>query len=222
MAPRQRGPSTRICAYCGKSGKPLSRDHVVPKCLYPASRHGSRIPRITVPACKECNGGWSDDEAHFRNIIMIAGDPNPAVRELWDGKAVPSFEHPDGRRRLADLFMQMVPVQVDGGPRYMVFPANDERVMRIVRKVVRGLCHFHGFLPPVGDHRVRCDVLRFEVPEEMLSAMHYSHSEEDIFRYRYALLDDAALHSCWLLTFFQRTHFIAGIVAEQAQSDQPQ
>jgi hypothetical protein len=32
------------------------------------------VPRITIPACLECNAGLVDDEAHFRNMMLIAGE----------------------------------------------------------------------------------------------------------------------------------------------------
>lgn len=39
-----------------------------------------------------CNRGWSDDEAHFRSVLLLAGEPNEAVQELWTTKTARSFE----------------------------------------------------------------------------------------------------------------------------------
>jgi hypothetical protein len=91
------------CAYCGKAATRLEREHVVPRCLYPASKRTSKVQLLTVSACTSCNRSWSDDEAHFRNVLLIAGEPSVAVRELWDIKAWPSFGKSDGERRLRDL-----------------------------------------------------------------------------------------------------------------------
>jgi len=85
------------CAYCG--GDASTDDHVVPRALYPPSKAKSRIQRITIDACEACNNGWSNDEPHFRNVLLVAGDPNPAVRELWEGKARRSFTYVDGLKR---------------------------------------------------------------------------------------------------------------------------
>src|SRR4051812_33325135 len=143
----------RLCAYCG-SAHAVTDDHVIPRALYPPSKAASRIRRITVPACLPCNNGWADDETHFRNIMLLSGHPTPVVRELWAGKVRRSFMYCDGGRRARDLVAQMVPVQTPQRERHMVYPGRDRRVVRIVRKVVRGLCHHHGLLPPVLDEQV--------------------------------------------------------------------
>lgn len=70
----------RLCAYCGVDGATV--DHVVSRALYLPSKAASCTPRITVPACAPCNTGWTDDEPHFRNVMMVADEPNAAVREL--------------------------------------------------------------------------------------------------------------------------------------------
>src|SRR6185369_2011463 len=98
------GPAITHCAYCGqlvrrKRGR--TRDHVFPASLYPPSKARSRVQRLTVPTCEDCNKSFSDDEAHFRNVIAIAGEPNPAVHEIW-AAVMRSFYQPDGRRRLED------------------------------------------------------------------------------------------------------------------------
>ena len=82
------------CAYCGEVAS--TDDHVVPRALYPPSKVTSRFQRITVDACQACNNGWSNDETHFRNVLLVAGDPNSAVRELWDGKTRRSFTYATG------------------------------------------------------------------------------------------------------------------------------
>lgn len=87
--------SKRRCAYCGSTNASTD-DHVVPTALYPHSKAGSRVQRITVPACLPCNKSWADDEVHFRNMLLISGDPNPVVRELWEGKTSRSFTQVDG------------------------------------------------------------------------------------------------------------------------------
>jgi len=144
---------------------------------------------------------------HFRNLLLVAGEATPTVRELWDGKARRSFGYSDGRRRIRDLVSQMVPVPTASGERHMVYPGRDERVMRIVRKVVRGLCHHHELLSPVADAQVWGDVQRFEIPPEFLAAMTSAHAEEDVLQYRFGVIDEPDIHSSWLLRFFERTPF---------------
>jgi hypothetical protein len=193
------------CAYCGNVAS--TDDHVVPRALYPPSLAASRFQRITVDACQACNNGWSDDEPHFRNVLLVAGDPNSAVRELWDGKTRRSFTYADGLKRVRDLAAQIEPVDTPEGARHMIYPARDERVLRIVRKIVRGLCHHHNLLSPVHDDQVVADIQRFQIPEEFLSEMTSAHAEEDVLQYRYGVVDEPEIHSGWLLNFYGRTPF---------------
>ena len=162
------------CAYCGHGAS--TTDHVIPRALYPPSRTASKVQRITVAACAACNEGWADDEPHFRNVLLVSGNPNPAVRELWEGKTLRSFTQVDGPKRVHDLATQIVPVKTPDGERHMIYPAKDERVLRIVRKVVRGLCHHHKLLSPVHDGQVMADIQRFLVPPELLSLMTVAHA----------------------------------------------
>lgn len=205
----------RLCAYCGDAAS--TDDHVVPKALYPPSKASSRVQRITVPACEACNRSWSDDEVHFRNVLLIAGESNAPVRELWESKARRSFRYADGSRRLRDLATQMVAVHTKEGERHMVFPGRDERVTRVVRKVIRGLCHHHRVLTAVSDGQVWVNVQQFEVPPAFLDEMTPRHVEEDVFKYRFVVAEEEGIHSCWLLNFYERRPFF-GIVFHSEQA----
>lgn len=202
------------CAYCGAPVLTRERDHVVPASLYPDSKAGSKVQRLTVPVCRACNKSWADDEAHFRNVILVAGEPNPSVHELWQTKTRRSFDEVDGRRRVLDIGTQMKPVEMVEGTRYKVYPARDDRVMRIIRKIVRGLCHHHG-VSPVQDRQVWADVLKYVIQPEFLDEMAHHHLEKDVFEYRYAVLKEHEIHSAWLLTFYERCTFIALVAPEE-------
>src|SRR5262245_41583340 len=116
----------KICAYCGTAFKGKGRDHVIPGGLYPASKATSRVQRLTVPAYGACNNAWSDDEAHFRNVLLLAGEQNDACRERWGTTARRSFrEQADGKRRVADLAARIVPVQTAAGERHKIYPGQD-------------------------------------------------------------------------------------------------
>lgn len=199
------------CAYCGVGGVRLEREHPIPRCLYPASLNPSSVQRITVPACAACNRGWSDDEAHFRNVLLVAGEPNDAVTELWEGKAARSFYEIDGRRRVTELFKQMIPVMVGDQKRWMIYPGKDERVIRVVRKIVRGLSSFHRIESAVQETRVWADVLKFRIPDYLMDSVTFYHREADILRYWYEAYDEGEISSSWLLTFFERRTFVATV-----------
>lgn len=185
-------------------------DHVVPRALYPESKRGSDIQRITVPACEACNRSWVDDEPHFRTVLLCCGDSSPIVNELWYGRTLRSFDQVDGVRRCRDVARQLVPVKVAGVNRHKVYPADDSRFMRVLRKVVRGLSHHHDVLTPVSDGQLWADVQRFPPPPEFVAGMTAGHADPDVLEYRWATLQgDEFVHSWWLLKFFGRTPFIA-------------
>jgi hypothetical protein len=102
-----------------------------------------RVQRITVPACGLCNAGWSDDEAHAKHVLLVAGQSNAPVEELWPSAWRAMTTADDARRRLLDVVAQLVPTVIDGRERHIIYPGRDERVMRVIRKIVRGLCHHH-------------------------------------------------------------------------------
>lgn len=204
-------PSPKACAYCGAKAEKLEREHAIPRCLYPKSKANSRVQRITVPSCGRCNRGWSDDEAHFRNVLLVAGAPNAAVQELWETTARRSFTQRDGKRRLLDLADQMIPAQVDGQDRWMIYPARDERVMRVLKKVIRGLSHFHGVESAVAEDRVWADVLKYQIPDELMAEVQFHHRERDVCEYWYEAYNEGEPSSVWFLRFFDRRVFVAAV-----------
>lgn len=182
--------------------------------MYPASKRNSRVPRLTVPACRDCNASWSDDEVHFRDVLVVAGPPNDSVRELWRTTVKRSFEKDDGRRRFIDLWEQLKAINTRRGERHQIFPANDDRFLRVLRKIIRGL-HFHHFRTAVSGELVGVNLLRYEVPQEFLDAMPIHHREQDILQYRYETFEafeDTPMRTAWLLTFFDNRNFAGWVL----------
>jgi hypothetical protein len=203
----------RPCAYCGTTEFDRERGHVVPACVYPPSLD-QRVQRITVPECTRCKTIWQDAETQFRNMMMIAGEPNAQIRELWEGPVIRSFDKPSGPRWLADLVEQFVPVETENGPRQKVYPGRDPRVMLVVRKIIRGLCHSEGAATAVDDRRVWADVMVHRLPEEYRGEMTWRQVGDQFFRYGFAVQNEAEydVHSVWSLTFFERREFF-GVVS---------
>jgi hypothetical protein len=191
------------------------KEHVIPAGFYPPSKAGSRVPRLTIPACSNCNGSWQDDEVHFRLVAVAAGEePNAVRQEIWTSKVRSSFEQPDGRRRASDVVALMRPVEIGGETRYKIYPAEDPRCLRVARKIVRGLSYHHRLRWPVADREVWADVLRFPIPSELLDELALEHRELDVFQYRYTMeTGHPLIESAWHLTFFERLTFIALVVA---------
>jgi len=203
------------CAYCGKAN-PETVDHVIPGCLYPASI-GSTVQRLTVPACEACNNSWSDDEAHFRTMMTLAGEANAVASELWKGKVARGFRAADGRRRFMDVWAHMKVVQTPTGERHKIFPASDARFIRVLRKIVRGLHYHHKLGHPVPDDLTGAGLLRYEVPEDITEAMPIHHFGRDVFEYQFETFDqfpDIPMRSGWLLTFLGNKRFAGWVWKE--------
>lgn len=204
------------CAYCGVAGVHLTRDHVVPRGLYPPEWEAGKIQVITVPACVSCNNEFSSDEPHFRTMLLLAGEPNDQVRKLWEAKAAPSFYNSfykmDGEKRVRALFDQIRPAFVEGQRRFKIYPANDQAVLRIIKKVVRGLSHYHDLESAVQESRVWADVLRFPIQGGFEDLYH--HRDPRIFLYFFDYCNDGEISSVWQLTFFENKKFIATVSAE--------
>ncbi|MGD0155306.1 MAG: hypothetical protein ABSB50_04365 [Terracidiphilus sp.] len=165
-----------------------------------------------MPECRACNDGWSDDETYFRGVLLLAGERNQPVDELWERKMVPSLDEVDGFRRASDLIERFVPVTVDGQERYMIYPGRDERVIRIIKKIVRGLSHHHRVEGGIDDSRIFADVLRYTFPDDLWKKGTFHRRGSDVFRYWFKKYEDEnekELSSLWALTFFDRREFIA-------------
>jgi hypothetical protein len=103
--------------------------------------------------------------------LALAGEPNEPRRELWETTIRRSFKEKDGVRRVRDLIEILRPVEIDGNGRHMVYPGQDDSVLRIVKKIIRGLCHHHGVVTAVSEKRIWADILKYQISEEFLSEM---------------------------------------------------
>lgn len=54
------------CGYCGKV-RPVTADHVIPKCLFPKPRPANLVK---VPACASCNNEKSKADAYLRDFLV--------------------------------------------------------------------------------------------------------------------------------------------------------
>ena len=111
---------SNICAYCGKPADTV--DHVIPKGLYPESIRSNSPQLLTVPACRECNESFSDDEEHFRNVITVMGEASGAVKELFNDKVHKSFVTGKSLRHFRQMVDMMKECQRPEGKRYLVYP----------------------------------------------------------------------------------------------------
>jgi hypothetical protein len=94
---------------------------------------------------------------------VLASAGNAPALEQFRGPILRSFEKPSGRRWLLDIWKQLIPIEIEEKPAFKVFPDRDPRLMLVVRKIIRELCHFHGLGTAIADDRVFARVLRWQI-----------------------------------------------------------
>jgi hypothetical protein len=207
------------CVYCGVEGQKLTRDHVFPRGLFPPVTTALKVQRLTVAACELCNNSFSDDEAHFRSVVTLAGHVTESTSRVFHEKVMRSFDGLDGRRRLFDLVELTERVTVDGEVRLKIYPARDERVLRVVRKCVIGLTYTHGLSSALPDIRVWADVLRYALPTDMEAELRFRGSEPEVVEYAFLEKPFEGIDVVWLIKFFRRATFIASVSSAESHPD---
>ena len=130
-------------------------------------------------------------------------------QELWETTINRSFNRFYGLKRVQDLIAIMKPSKIAYDEKFIIFPVKDKRVIRVIRKVVRGLCYYHKVVSPLSDERVWVDVLKYSFPQEFLKQMDYAHRERDIVEYRWGILNEEGISSVWIIKFFEQVTFIS-------------
>ena len=77
--------------------------------------------------------------------MLLAGEPGGNVNKLWE-VFQRSLKKSDGRRQLKDIILQLKLAKENN---YKIYPGQDERAIRIVKKVIRGLSHYHEIMTAV-------------------------------------------------------------------------
>lgn len=116
------------CVYCGVNPG-LTRDHIPLKSFirkpYPDNL-------LTVPACHECNNGYSKDEERFRLFIGGLCCHSPEADELFDG---PISRSMDRNPRLKNEMFGALGV----GDGRVYFEYDPWSINRVAVKIARGL-----------------------------------------------------------------------------------
>jgi hypothetical protein len=198
------------CAYCATKHFPREVGHVIPDCMYPTNMD-PKIQRRTVPECIQCKTIWQDAENQFRNLTVIPSyDKAPPAIEQWRGPIRRSFKKDSGERWFNDIVEQLVPVQTDDGIQVMLFPSEDSRVNLVVRKIVRGLCHYHKLGTAIADRRVVVDSHRETIPPGFYARFVEFDLGEDFCQYAFCDMrtDACKFHSVWVFCFYGHCKFV--------------
>jgi hypothetical protein len=207
----------KTCGYCGKSTGPSGAgEHVLPSCFYP-DLTDPKIQCAKIPACQGCNKSFEKDEAHLKTMLVMCGpESTPARRQLWEG-SVRSFDRPGhGVTEVRSIAAQFVPspiLNVHGSPFQRIFPHKDPRVVRVLKKIVRGLQHFRT-KNVISEDRVSLHPATIPVPAEYENCLTGVFVVPDVFSAHACFFnssDDVEMHSLWVLKFLENARFYAVI-----------
>jgi hypothetical protein len=204
-----------VCVFCG-SPEEIERDHVPPKCLFPAPAPNNLI---TVPSCRKCNQSFSKDEEYFRVIVsqIAEAQSHPATRKLLNEKILKSMTR---RPKLATKIMSsVVPVHIYDGEKFMGtgagFDLENQSFDRVMIKIVKGLLYHEKGIRVSEAFVVKWNVIheRIKIAARLHKALENSpvHALGDnVFEYQgYVLKGSAA--SFWLMRFYLGPTFYAAI-----------
>ena len=109
-----------------------------------------------------------------------------------------SLRQIDGPRRVQDIVDTWQQIEVNGKTRHIIYLGEDTRVIRVVKKIVRGLSHHHNVMTAVPESRVWADVMKYRLPADLFAQMAYAHREPDVVEYRYSVIEEVGIQSAWL------------------------
>jgi len=200
------------CIYCDRTDD-LTRDHIPPKCIFPAPRSSDLI---TVPACRPCNKSYEKDDEYFRVAVTIPGEHqhDASGQKVWKEGVIKGT-----MRRSARLKNQIVesirtldmrsPAGLYLGSVQTV-RMNRARLDRVAKRIVTGL-HWHHFgkvpaadvdmtvaMGPDPVHPGRTE----RVARDLLGGRPWIEIGGGAFRYGYAQVPEQPDWQAWLLLFY--------------------
>ncbi|ADG68351.1 hypothetical protein Plim_2525 [Planctopirus limnophila DSM 3776] len=140
--PRKKKP--KLCMFCcgDKTQGKMSKEHWVPKCLWPDQKP---VGMKTLPAHVSCNQSFADDNDYFRTIVSMyeGSEKHSEAMKVIGG---PLKKLMTERRGQFDRYTQndfkVRSRYTDGGiylGEQLAFPIDDSRMYRVLANIVRGL-----------------------------------------------------------------------------------
>lgn len=201
------GGDSRRCVYCN-SRPGVTRDHVPPKSFFPQPRPANLI---TVPACSECNGGFSKDEDLFLAAFMFSSAGISEVGQaIWRQTLRRAYSKNPGLRWRISRSIQEVEVSTPAGlylGRRMTIRPDERRSAQFVAKIVRGLYHHEFGIPLAWNAEITSYWIRTasegqEIEKFRDQLLHGSRGWSGVFEYRFNRVADQPNDSMWVIRFF--------------------
>jgi hypothetical protein len=203
-----------FCIYCGQNPG-TTRDHLPPQCFF--EEPCPNINRITVPCCEPCRLADEPNDAKARNLIIstIQAEPHRVVESQLASARNRGLEL-HGQLPIMLQHMVQADIHTPAGIYLGSAPAFnlDSPVMdAFLHRMARGLLHSvkkSGFMPSKIKWRTNLPRDGFGI-----FASGISRAVGDVFSYR-AVFPQESQDSLWLLTFYERLHFVVHLQSTMA------
>lgn len=203
-------PKSSICVICGTRLASTS-EHLPPRGFFKGTSGQFR----TVPACKECNNGSSQDDEILRNYISLQiGKQTEASKKLWENGALRSLNR--SQRIRSNLFENMYETKsFDNHDKKQIclsFLVPTDLYQRVFERVTKGYFFLHsGKLLP---QKTPIKINLLNTPPDLslheFQILEYHSFSEEIFEYRFGFDPDNFCNSLWLFTV-HKSHWIQSI-----------
>jgi len=216
------------CAYCGNVSE-VTREHVIPKCLFTKPFPPNLI---TVPVCEPCNHAKSHNDDFLRDWLTmdIFGSQSPEAQAVFDDTVLRAIR--DGHSKISKQLLseaQLKPFTTKNGIYLGDIPSiqlDEERVNEIFTTIVRGLYYyqFKDCLPEGLSF-----TLRGQYPwdhENIFAIFRNMRAQRwrtlgNVFGYTYTRLEYPLFASVWMLLFYNRVMFTISAIDPEAENYRP-
>ena len=212
------------CIYCSKPAE--TADHVPPRNLFPKDR---RNGLQSVPACKECNEGFSKDDEYFRLFITGHSEHSKSARLILGGEVQRSVKYKPAMARefIQNLHIEDVRTKsgVYTGKKMSVTtltPEMKRRHFNVIARIARALLflRYRELVPK--EYEIKTLLLSDAKIKELLPSMLIEQpgSTGDIFHYIHSK-EPNSVASIWLMCFYDKITYATFIAPKGTLIDQP-
>lgn len=204
-----------VCPYCCKQAI-LTRDHVIPQCLYTNGVPGNS-PKVY--ACSHCNNELKSRlDTYFRDFLVldIEGSEHPVSKSLFP-KLARAIRRKQSLMALHAMQAQLVPRFTPSGL-FVDFVYStqlpDQSITTELSMMTRGLYYFYTqqILPQNVSFTIhrQWEMQKYATDIQLLlnkGARYIAAGEGDIFEGIYAIPQDRPTCSLWFLSFLRKVYF---------------
>lgn len=211
---KKRMPKWGTCVYCGKHSE-LTDDHVPPKCFFPTPRPQNTI---TVPSCRDCNCGRSDNDEYMKNCFVLkdAEYENQNVQQLIPG-IIRSLKREE-QQFSKNIIEFHIKTEDEGCFKTLGMNVEFSKIRVVCDKIIRGL-YYHEFKKPIIEKDVEVESFHENqitnwdknttamVNKVMSSEPHVI--KEDVFCYWFETDKMLPEASMWVMRFYGKHYIIS-------------